>query len=297
MPWTQARSVGAAPGGRRAVLQHLCFLASLYSCPWLSHVLLLPTSDQVCPPLGGCREPLQCQVPVPQEVGGRTARPPAPSPLWGSLAPFHAGLRPCCSLHLAYPFLLCAQPGPPRPVSAQGSFLHPPPLQPGLLSAIPSVTEHRACSGCQSGCRGHGRSGQTESLPFGRWRSRGKQEKPRTAMCAMSDTNVRGAQDEPGQGSGRVLAKVRSEPKAPRSGGGSRGESGPCKGPEAGACQGCGRSHKEPRVIRVKRGGVDEAKEAAATAGVEEGDGEPTEPALGQQPLSLFQGPPQPPQT
>lgn len=47
----------------------------------------------------------------------------------------------------------------------------------------------------------------------------------------------------------------------------------------------------------MKRGGADEAKEAAATAGVEEGDREPTEPALGQQPLSLFQGPPQRPQT
>ena len=35
-------------------------------------------------------------------------------------------------------------------------------------------------------------------------------------MCAMSDTDVRGAQDEPGQGSGRVLAKVRPEPKAPK---------------------------------------------------------------------------------
>lgn len=137
-----------------------------------------------------------------------------PPPHFG--APFHACLHPCCSLHPACPFLLCAQPGPPRPVSAQGSFLHPPPLQPGLPSAVPSVTEHRACSGCQSGCWGPGRSRQTESLPLGRWRSRGKQEKPRTAMCAMSDTDVRGAQDEPGQGSGRVLAKVRPEPKAPK---------------------------------------------------------------------------------
>ena len=51
---------------------------------------------------------------------------------------------------------------------------------------------------------------------MGRRRSRGKQEKPRIAMCAMSDTDVRGEQGEPGQGSGRVLAKVRSEPKAPK---------------------------------------------------------------------------------
>ena len=85
VPWTQAWSVGAVPGGRRAVLQHLCFLASLCSCPWLSHILLLPTFGQVCPPRGGRREPLQCQVPIPREVGGRAARPLASSPLWGSL--------------------------------------------------------------------------------------------------------------------------------------------------------------------------------------------------------------------
>ena len=35
-------------------------------------------------------------------------------------------------------------------------------------------------------------------------------------MCAMSDTDARGEQDKPGQGSGRVLAEVRSEPEAPR---------------------------------------------------------------------------------
>ena len=35
-------------------------------------------------------------------------------------------------------------------------------------------------------------------------------------MCAMSDTDARGEQDEPGQGSGRVLAEVRSEPEAPK---------------------------------------------------------------------------------
>lgn len=152
---TQAESVRAAPGGRRAVLPHLCFLASLCSCPWLSRVLLLlPVSARVCPPPGVLREPLQCQVPIPWEAGGRAAGPPASFPAWGSLAPVSY------AVFSAWPPLSSSAPSLALLILYQRGdrFFTTPRLQPGLLSAIHSVTEHRACSGRQAGCRGHGRS-------------------------------------------------------------------------------------------------------------------------------------------
>ena len=117
------------------------------------------------------------------------------------------------------------------PVSAQGLFPHLLiPVRPLCSRSQPFTqqvfTEHWLCSGHHSECWGHGRSRQTESLPLGSWHSGGRQEKPKAEMCAMSDTNAHGEQNEPGRGSGRVPAKVRFQQRPLGNEGGSHGEGG-----------------------------------------------------------------------
>lgn len=69
-------------------------------------------------------------------------------------------------------------------------------------------------------------------------------------MCYECD--VMGSKANQGRGQGRVLAKVRSEPKAPKKRGREPRGSGPSKALRQEACRGAG-GREEPRAIRVDR--------------------------------------------
>lgn len=132
---TQAESVRAAPGGRAAVLPHLCFLASLLPLAE-RRPPPPPVSARVCPPRGVLREPLQCQSPVPWEVGGRAAGPAASSQLGGS----PGSVSHAVFLMQPPPSVLCAQPGPPSSCISGDRFFTTPTTPAGPMLSSHSLS-------------------------------------------------------------------------------------------------------------------------------------------------------------
>lgn len=192
---------------------------------------------------------------------------PSARPALSSSAPSLALLIPC---QLGGHFLT------PRPNS--GRACSQPFTQ--LLSTRPAL-EASLGAGAAAGVDRLSPCPWAGGVPMVNKRSQGQQ----CVLCQIS--MPAGSKTNQGRGQGE------SWQRPPRSEGGNHGESGPCKGPEAGACRGCGRSRKEPG-----RSGQTEGVQVSQRGGRDRGGGGggrgPTEPALGQQPPSL-QGPPQAP--